>query len=97
MAAVFDILSVTARVDGVVLGPDGSSVEVSHGTIRRSTTLQDALNAALNSAAGVYIYLPRGVLQDWLQSVDALKSDATSAEHSTDIAHNPRLMQFLKV
>lgn len=98
MAAEFDILSVTERDEGVVFGlPDGSSVEVLHGTMRRSTVLQVALNAAMNMDSGVSITLPRGVLQDWLQGIAALKSDASLAGHGTDIAYNARLMKFLKV
>ena len=77
--------------------PDGSSVEVLHGTIRRSTVLQEALTMAMDTATGGSIKLPRGVLQDWLQSVDALKSEANSSGHGISIAHNPRLMQFLMV
>ena len=41
--------------------------------------------------------LPRGILQDWLQSFDALKAAAATAGHGADIAHHPRLLQFLTV
>ena len=39
---------------------------------------------------------PQGALQDWLQSVDALKAAATSTGHGTDIALHPRLLHFVR-
>ena len=55
------------RRPAVVLG---AVAEVPQATIRRSTTLQEAIQSS-DAASKVSITLPRGVLQDWLQSVDA--------------------------
>ena len=76
--------------------PDGSSVQVPHDIIRRSAMLQEAMHAS-DTAANVSITLPKGVLQDWLQSVDALKALTSSPAHHTDIANDPRLLRYLTV
>ena len=88
----------TERDEVVVLGlPDGSSIELPQATIRRSAVLREAMNAG-DTATNVSIALPQGVLQDWLQSVNALNAAATtSTGHATDIARNPRILRFLKV
>ena len=92
-----DNFSVSDRDEVVVLSlPDGSSVRVPKDTVRRSALLQEAIQAETN-ASSVSISLPRGVLQDWLQSVDALKAAPTSTGQGADIAGNPRLLQLLKV
>ena len=74
----------------------GSSLEVPKDTIRRSALLEEAIHTS-DTAEDVSVTLPRGVLQDWLQGIDALTTASTSTEHGTDIAHHPRLLQFLKV
>ena len=92
-----DNFSVSDRDEVVVLSlPDGSSVRVPKDTVRRSALLQEAIQAETN-ASSVSISLPRGVLQDWLQSVDALKAASSSVQHGMEIAHHPRLLQLLKV
>lgn len=97
MKASFDCIIVNYSDEGLVLSlPDGSSIEVPQLTIRRSALLQEAIQT-LDAASKVSIQLPRGVLQDWLQCIDALKAAATSTEHGMDIASNPRLLQFIKV
>ena len=57
--------------------PDGSSVQVPQATVRRSATLQEAIRTS-DTDSNVSISLPRGVLQDWLQSVDALEAAANA-------------------
>ena len=97
MVHKYDIISMTETDEGFVLClPDGSSIEVTQVTIRRSAVLQEAIHASREDT-NMFITLPRGILQDWLQSLDALKAAATSPGRGTDIAHNPRLVQFLKV
>lgn len=97
MVHEYDIISVTERDDVVVCClPDGSSMEVAQVTIHRSATLQEAIHTS-ECGANVRITLPRGVLQDWLQSVEALKAAATSTGDSAGIAHNPHLLKFLRV
>ena len=64
--------------------------------IRRSTTLQEAIHT-IDSAQEVSITMPRGTLQDRLQSVEALTAAATATGRCTDLAHHPRLLQLLKV
>ena len=92
----YDNITLIERGEDMVFRlPDGLSVEVPQATIRRSAVLQEAIHTS--DASGVPIYLPRGVLQDWLQSVEALKAAATSTGHGTDIASNPRLLQLLRV
>ena len=71
MKRKYDRITVTEGGEVVTLClPDGSSAEVPQATIRRSTTLQEAIQSS-DAASKVSITLPRGVLQDWLQSVDA--------------------------
>ena len=97
MKRKFDNITVTERDEGTVLRlPDGSSVEVPQATIRRSAVLQEGINTC-DMDTNVSVTLPQGVLQDWLQSVDALNAAAISSEPSTDIANDPRLLRFLKV
>ena len=97
MMQEYDNINVTRRDESVVLSfPDGSSTEVPQDTIRRSAMLQEAIHAE-DKGAEVSINVPRGFLRDWLQSVDALKATATSTQRGTDIAPNPRLLQFLRV
>ena len=97
MRRKFDNITVVERDEGIVFClPDGSSVEVPQATIRRSAVLQEATNNC-DTDTNVSVTLPRGVLQDWLQSVDALNAAAISSEPSTEIANDPRLLQFLKV
>ena len=92
----YDIISVTEKDEGVVLWlPDGSSVDVPAATIRRSSVLQEAIHTS-DETEDMRISLPRGVLQDWLQSVDALKSE-TGDPNCPDIAQNPRILRFLTV
>ena len=83
--------------DGVVLWlPDGSSIEVPQDTIRRSAMLQEAIKTN-DTASNVSITLPLPVLQDWLQSAEALKAAATATGHGVDIANHPRLLYFVRV
>ena len=97
MVHEYGTFTLTESDEGVVLRlPDGSSVAVLQATVRRSAVLQDALHSS-DTAVILSISLPRGVLQDWLQSVDALTAAASPAGHGTDIAHHPRLLQFLRV
>ena len=96
MQLEYDTFSATQVDDGVVLRlPDGSFVQVPQHTIRRSVMLQEAIHTC-DTAENASISLPQGVLQDWLQSVDALKA-ATSPGRGTDVARNPHLLRFLKV
>ena len=93
MSHEYGTITVTEGSEGVTLKlPDGSFVEVSHTTIRRSATLHEAIHT-IDSAQKASITMPRGTLQDWLQSVEALTAAATA----TDLAHHPRLLQLLKV
>ena len=99
MVLEYDRIAVAERdgLDGIVLRlPDGSSVDVPQATIRRSAVLQEALQTC-GTMTNESITLPRGVLQDWLQGVDALKDAADSELKSADIANNPRLLPFLRV
>ena len=97
MKRKYDSITITEREDGVILLlPDGSSVEVPQDTIRRSATLQEAIHTE-EMGNFVSISLPPGVLQDWLQSVDALKAATATTGHGTGLSHNPRLLKFLKV
>lgn len=97
MSHEYDTITVTEGGEGVTLKlPDGSFVEVSHTTIRRSATLQEAIHT-IDSAQEVSITMPRGTLQDRLQSVEALTAAATATGRCTDLAHHPRLLQLLKV
>ena len=41
--------------------------------------------------------MPRGALQDWLQSVEALTAAAASPGHGMDLALHPRLLKLLTV
>ena len=96
MVYEYDNITVTESGDGAVLWlPDGSSVEVPQDTIHRSAVLQEAVNTS-DVATNETITLPQGILQDWLQSIDALKAAAASTA-GTDIVHHPRLIHFLKV
>ena len=93
----YDTITVTEGGEGVTLKlPDGSFVEVSHTTIHRSATLQEAIHT-VDSAQDVSITMPRGTVQDWLQSVHELTAAATATGRCTDLAHHPRLLQLLKV
>ena len=97
MKRMFDCFTVTERDEDVVfLLPDGSSVAVPNDTVRRSAMLQEAIRTG-EGATTVAIALPQGVLQDWIQSVDALKAAATLTGNSTDVAHHPDLLKFLRV
>ena len=101
MVHEYDTFSVAESNVGVVFRLlDGSSVEVPQATVRRSAVLQEAIQTS-HTAANMSITLPRGALQDWLQSADALKAAATSTTwttgHGTDIAHILRLLQLLRV
>ena len=58
--------------------------------------LQEATNNC-DTDTNVSVTLPRGVLQDWLQSVDALKAAADATGRDTDIANHPRLLKYLQV
>lgn len=58
--------------------------------------LQEAIHTS-DTTTNVLNTLPRSVLQDWLQGVDALKAAAASTGHARDIANNPRLLRFLGV
>ena len=93
----FDNITLIERDEGVVLClPDGLSVEVPQDTLRRSAVLQEAIQTS-ETGTNVSTPLPRGYMQDWLQSVDALMAAATSTGHGTDIASNPRLLQFIRL
>ena len=94
-----DTITLAESDEGVVLGlPDGSSIDldVPQTTIRRSAVLQEAIFAS-GMATNTFITLPQGVLQDWLQSFDALKGATTSPWKGTDISRDPRLLRFLNV
>ena len=97
MSHEYDNIPVTEREEDVVLClPDGSSVQVPQATVRRSATLQEAIRTS-DTDSNVSISLPRGVLQDWLQSVDALEAAAHATGQGTDIVHHPRLLKYLRV
>ena len=88
----YDQIYVTEMDDGVLFRlPDGLSVEVPQATIRRSVTLQEAIHTC-DMAENASISLPQGVLQDCMQSIDALKAAASG--HGMDIAHHSRLVRF---
>ena len=93
MKRKYDSITFTDRGEDVVLClPDGLSVAVPQFTVRRSAMLQDAIHAS-GTATQVSISMP----QEWLQSVHALKAAAASETNGMDLAHNPRLLQFLRV
>ena len=93
----YDSITVIELDSAVVLRlPDRSSVEVPQDTIRRSDVLQEALQTS-DTGGSVSLLLPRGVLHNWLQGVEALQAAAASTGHGPDIARNPRLLQFLVV
>ena len=79
--------------DVVFLLPDGSSVAVPNDTVCRSAMLQEAIRTG-EGATTVAITLPQCVLQDWIQSVDALKAATTSTGNSTGFARHPDLLKL---
>ena len=93
----YDSITLAESDAGVVLWlPDGSSTEVPQYTIRRSAVLQEAIQAS-DTSDRVSITLPRGVLHDWLQCVDALKAAAATPGGGANLSRNPRLLHFLRV
>ena len=87
MKRTYDEISVTERSDDVVLWlPDGSSVAAPQATIRRTAVLQEAIKVS-DTASSTTITLPRGILQDWLQSIDALRAAEASTGHALSLIH----------
>ena len=97
MVHEYGTFTLTESDEGVVLRlPDGSSVAVLQATVRRSAVLQEAIQAS-DTSDRVSITLPRGVLHDWLQCVDALKAAAATPGGGANLSRNPRLLHFLRV
>ena len=74
---------------------DGSKVHIQQDVISRSSVLQQAV-ATVDDDGDALLILPTGVLQTWLQSLEAFKG-AQRAQTAFDIPYPPQLLQFMKV